>query len=67
MDVYKCIVSLLHGGTLNSRRAATPLMRLVDRGEKWEIPDPSPGCSPSKLGWNRVKSYCHLYGVQGYG
>ncbi|GFV02031.1 hypothetical protein TNCV_535391 [Trichonephila clavipes] len=30
-------------GTLNSRRAATPLMRLVDRGEKWEIPDPSQG------------------------
>ncbi|GFW68834.1 hypothetical protein TNCV_3640471 [Trichonephila clavipes] len=38
-----------HGGTLNSRRAARPLVRLVDGNERWEASDPS-GCSPSKLG-----------------
>ncbi|GFU70277.1 hypothetical protein TNCV_904191 [Trichonephila clavipes] len=54
-------------GTLNSRQAASPLVRLVAGNEWWEAPDPSPGCSPSKLGWNRAKSYYHLYGAQGYG
>ncbi|GFT57227.1 hypothetical protein TNCV_1692331 [Trichonephila clavipes] len=48
------------GGTLNSRRAASSLVRLVAGDERWETPDPPPGCSPSKLGWNRAKSYCHL-------
>ncbi|GFU76022.1 uncharacterized protein TNCV_1540001 [Trichonephila clavipes] len=52
MDVCKCIVPSQHGGTLNSRRAASPLVRLVEGGERWEAPDPPPGCSPSKLGWN---------------
>ncbi|GFU18088.1 uncharacterized protein TNCV_1446441 [Trichonephila clavipes] len=51
-------------GTLNSRRAASPLMCLVEGEERWE---PYPGCSSSKLGLNRDKSYCHLYYVQGYG
>ncbi|GFW36656.1 hypothetical protein TNCV_1956561 [Trichonephila clavipes] len=27
------------GGTLNSRRAASPLVRLVDGEEKWDAPD----------------------------
>ncbi|GFW15148.1 hypothetical protein TNCV_172951 [Trichonephila clavipes] len=65
MDVYKCIVPSRHGGTLYSRRAASPLVRLVAGDERWEAPDPSPRCS-SKLGWNQAKSYCHLYGAQGY-
>ncbi|GFU62039.1 uncharacterized protein TNCV_717641 [Trichonephila clavipes] len=56
-----------HGGILNSCRAASSLVRLVAGDERWEAPDPSPGCSPSKLGWNRAKSHCHLYGAQGYG
>ncbi|GFW19897.1 hypothetical protein TNCV_3562001 [Trichonephila clavipes] len=30
MDVCKCIVPLRHGGTLNSRRAASPLVWLVE-------------------------------------
>ncbi|GFU63787.1 hypothetical protein TNCV_3321841 [Trichonephila clavipes] len=31
-------------------------------------PGPSPGCPPSKLGWNRAKlSSCLLYGAQGHG
>ncbi|GFT33990.1 hypothetical protein TNCV_4384441 [Trichonephila clavipes] len=49
------------GGTLNSRRAISPPVRLVTGNERWETPDPPPRCSPSKLGWNRAKSYCHLY------
>ncbi|GFT24340.1 hypothetical protein TNCV_3252011 [Trichonephila clavipes] len=65
MDVCKCIVPLRHG-TLNSRRAASPLVNLVAGDERWEALDFPAGCSPSKLGWNRDKSYYHLYGDQGY-
>ncbi|GFT70964.1 uncharacterized protein TNCV_694941 [Trichonephila clavipes] len=36
MDVCKCIVSLRHGGPLNSRRAASLLVRLVEEKERWE-------------------------------
>ncbi|GFT15946.1 hypothetical protein TNCV_3315121 [Trichonephila clavipes] len=63
MDVCKCIVPSRHGCTLNSRRAASPLVRLRKgkrSGDLW----PPPECSPSKLGWNRAKSYCHLHGAQ---
>ncbi|GFY09124.1 hypothetical protein TNCV_4663151 [Trichonephila clavipes] len=49
MDVCKCIVPLRYGGTLNSRQATSPLVRLVEGEERWEASDP-PGCSPSKLG-----------------
>ncbi|GFX04069.1 hypothetical protein TNCV_3972181 [Trichonephila clavipes] len=52
MDVCKCMLSLRHGGTLNSRRTASPQVRLV-KGERewWEAPDPqSPRSSSSKLG-----------------
>ncbi|GFU77225.1 hypothetical protein TNCV_4126021 [Trichonephila clavipes] len=34
MDVCKCIVPWRHGGTLNSRRAASPLVWLVERVER---------------------------------
>ncbi|GFU33509.1 uncharacterized protein TNCV_1797561 [Trichonephila clavipes] len=27
-----------HGGTLSSRRAASPLVRLVESEERWEVP-----------------------------
>ncbi|GFW65127.1 hypothetical protein TNCV_393931 [Trichonephila clavipes] len=67
MDVCKCIMPSRHGSTLSRRKAASPLVRLVAGDERWEDPDPTPGCSPSKLWWNRTKSYCHLYGAQGYG
>ncbi|GFW48339.1 hypothetical protein TNCV_1109021 [Trichonephila clavipes] len=30
---------LWHGGTLNSRQAASPLVRLVKEEERWEAPD----------------------------
>ncbi|GFW30494.1 hypothetical protein TNCV_454321 [Trichonephila clavipes] len=49
------LVPFRHMGTLNSRRALSPLVR---------GPWPPPGFSPSKLGWNRAKSYCHLHGAQ---
>ncbi|GFT67346.1 uncharacterized protein TNCV_2360041 [Trichonephila clavipes] len=32
---------------------------MAEGEEEWEASDP-PECSPSKLGWNRAKSYCHL-------
>ncbi|GFW97460.1 uncharacterized protein TNCV_4991361 [Trichonephila clavipes] len=35
MDVCKCIVPLQQGGTLNSRRAVSPLGRLVEGEERW--------------------------------
>ncbi|GFX64273.1 uncharacterized protein TNCV_1499971 [Trichonephila clavipes] len=38
MDVCKCIVPLRHGGTLNSRQAASPLMWLVEGEERLEAP-----------------------------
>ncbi|GFY13366.1 hypothetical protein TNCV_2336301 [Trichonephila clavipes] len=40
-------------GTINSHRAGNPLVE-----ERWEALHP--GYSPSKLGWNRAKTYCHL-------
>ncbi|GFS77386.1 hypothetical protein TNCV_4566201 [Trichonephila clavipes] len=36
MDVCKCIVPSRHGSTLNSRRAASSLVRLMEKEEKWE-------------------------------
>ncbi|GFW74463.1 hypothetical protein TNCV_2413621 [Trichonephila clavipes] len=57
INVCRCIVPSWHRGTLNSRRAASPLATLVEGEERWEAFDP-PECSPSKL--NRAKSYCHL-------
>ncbi|GFW21201.1 uncharacterized protein TNCV_1948251 [Trichonephila clavipes] len=39
MGVCKCIVPARHGGTLNSRRAASPLVRLVEGEERWEATD----------------------------
>ncbi|GFV13120.1 uncharacterized protein TNCV_4070601 [Trichonephila clavipes] len=66
MVVCKCIVPMRHGGTLNSRRVASPLVWLVDGVERWEAPD-HPQVFSLKLGWKRAKSYCHLYGAQRYG
>ncbi|GFT25063.1 hypothetical protein TNCV_179751 [Trichonephila clavipes] len=39
-EACKGIVPLRHGDTLNSPRAASPLMRLVNGEERWEAPDP---------------------------
>ncbi|GFY11133.1 uncharacterized protein TNCV_4471191 [Trichonephila clavipes] len=50
MDVCKCIVPLRHGGTLNSRRVASPLVRLVEGKERWEalITSGATAASPSE-------------------
>ncbi|GFU67533.1 uncharacterized protein TNCV_3239801 [Trichonephila clavipes] len=39
MDGCKYALPLRHGGSLNSHRAASPLMRLVGREERWDAPD----------------------------
>ncbi|GFW66307.1 hypothetical protein TNCV_1712061 [Trichonephila clavipes] len=46
---------------------ASLLERLVEGEERPEFPDHPSGCSSSELGWNQVKSYCHLYGAQSCG
>ncbi|GFY25342.1 hypothetical protein TNCV_2484621 [Trichonephila clavipes] len=60
MDVCKCIVPARHECTLNSRRAASPPVRLVEGEDKLEASDSPLECSPSKLGRNRTKSYFQL-------
>ncbi|GFX07827.1 hypothetical protein TNCV_4160961 [Trichonephila clavipes] len=50
MDVCKSIVPLRHGGTLNSRRTSSPLVRLVEEKERWESSD------DPQLGYNLDKS-----------
>ncbi|GFY00139.1 uncharacterized protein TNCV_1342371 [Trichonephila clavipes] len=39
MDTCKWRVPLRRGGTLNSRRATSLLVRLVEEEERWEVPD----------------------------
>ncbi|GFW86655.1 hypothetical protein TNCV_4334391 [Trichonephila clavipes] len=39
IEVCKCFVLVRHGGTLNSRRATSPLVRLVEGEDRWEAPD----------------------------
>ncbi|GFV52303.1 uncharacterized protein TNCV_2673241 [Trichonephila clavipes] len=51
MDVCKCIVPLRHGGTLNSHRAASPLVWLVE--ERWEAPDHPQGFL--SLNWGGIE------------
>ncbi|GFU72166.1 uncharacterized protein TNCV_3153021 [Trichonephila clavipes] len=60
MDVCKCILPLRYGGAPNSRRAASPLVWLVEGEDRWK----APGHPSSKLGWNRAKSFCHLPSAQ---
>ncbi|GFW45519.1 uncharacterized protein TNCV_3244591 [Trichonephila clavipes] len=50
MGACKCIVPSRHGGTLNSRLAASPLVRLVGGEERWETPDHSQGVLPQNWG-----------------
>ncbi|GFW44393.1 uncharacterized protein TNCV_1748221 [Trichonephila clavipes] len=47
---YKCIVPSRHGGTLNSRRAACPLVRLVEGEERWEALGHPQGFLPPNWG-----------------
>ncbi|GFV83120.1 uncharacterized protein TNCV_2802461 [Trichonephila clavipes] len=50
MGVCKCLVPLRHGGTLNSRRAASPLVWLVEGEDRWEAPGHSQGFLPLNCG-----------------
>ncbi|GFX28570.1 uncharacterized protein TNCV_1153781 [Trichonephila clavipes] len=63
MDICKCIVPSRHGGTLNSRRAASPLERLVEGEERREASDPPQGVLPLNWGGtepNRIVTYMVL-------
>ncbi|GFS72346.1 uncharacterized protein TNCV_1827471 [Trichonephila clavipes] len=55
MDVCECIVPLQHGGTLNNRRAASPLVWLVEGEERWEAPDHPQGFLPLNWGGTEQK------------
>ncbi|GFX19860.1 uncharacterized protein TNCV_1434211 [Trichonephila clavipes] len=51
MDVSKCIVPSGHGGTtLNSSRAASPLMRFVEGEDRLEASDLPQDVLPQKWG-----------------
>ncbi|GFX97595.1 uncharacterized protein TNCV_2841551 [Trichonephila clavipes] len=50
-----------------SRRAASPLVKLVVGEERWKALTTPPWCYPSKMGWKRAKSYCRLHDVQSCG
>ncbi|GFT07038.1 uncharacterized protein TNCV_1415821 [Trichonephila clavipes] len=52
MDVCKCIVPVRHRGTLNSRQAASPLVRMVEGGERWETSDHPQSVFP--LNWGGI-------------
>ncbi|GFV70942.1 uncharacterized protein TNCV_4164891 [Trichonephila clavipes] len=54
MDVCKCIVPSRHGGTLKSRRAASPLVRLVGGEERWVAPDHPQGVLPQNWGETKL-------------
>ncbi|GFU85182.1 hypothetical protein TNCV_1554451 [Trichonephila clavipes] len=47
------------GGTINSRRTASPLVWLVEGEDRWEVPDYLQVFS-LKIEGKRAKSYCHL-------
>ncbi|GFU72543.1 hypothetical protein TNCV_22251 [Trichonephila clavipes] len=64
-DVCKSIVPLRHGDTLNSHRAAGPLVRLVEGEERWEVADHLRMFS-LKIPGNKAKLYCHLHDAQSY-
>ncbi|GFW96811.1 cullin-4A [Trichonephila clavipes] len=54
MEVCKCIVPSQHGGTLNSLRAVSSLMRLVEVEERWEAPDNLHVVLPQNWGENEL-------------
>ncbi|GFV38610.1 hypothetical protein TNCV_132491 [Trichonephila clavipes] len=54
MDIYKRIVYSRHGGTLNSRRAVSSLVKLVEGEERRETPDPPQGVLIQNWGGNEA-------------
>ncbi|GFX14326.1 uncharacterized protein TNCV_1768201 [Trichonephila clavipes] len=53
MDACKCLVPLRRGGTLNSRRAASLLVWLVEGEERWEAPGHPQGFL--SLNWSGIE------------
>ncbi|GFT19560.1 cullin-4A [Trichonephila clavipes] len=58
MDVCKCVVPSRHGGTLNSRWAASPLVRFVEGEERWVTPDLPQGVLPQN--WDETELNCSV-------
>ncbi|GFV99789.1 uncharacterized protein TNCV_5081491 [Trichonephila clavipes] len=56
MDVYKSIVPSRHGGTLNSHRTASLLVRMVKGKESWEAPDHTQSVLPLNWGETELNS-----------
>ncbi|PRD23882.1 UNVERIFIED_CONTAM: hypothetical protein NCL1_45210 [Trichonephila clavipes] len=54
MDVCKCLVPSRHGGTLNSCRATSPLVRLVAEKKRWEAPDHPQSVLPQNWGETEI-------------
>ncbi|GFV56591.1 uncharacterized protein TNCV_1247861 [Trichonephila clavipes] len=50
MNICKRIMLLGHGGTLNSYRATSPLVRLVEREKRWKTSDQPQGVIPQNYG-----------------
>ncbi|GFT63643.1 uncharacterized protein TNCV_870801 [Trichonephila clavipes] len=53
IDVWQCIVHSEHEGTLNSHRAASPLVQLMEEEENWEAPDHPQGFHPQN--WDETE------------
>ncbi|GFV15401.1 uncharacterized protein TNCV_4834271 [Trichonephila clavipes] len=51
--MHKCIVPLRQGGTLNCRRAASPLVWLVEGEEMWKASDHTQDFLP--LNWDGIE------------
>ncbi|GFW99007.1 hypothetical protein TNCV_1782261 [Trichonephila clavipes] len=52
-----------YGATLNCRRAASLLMRLVEGEERWTLTTPQ---GAQNWGENEPKLFCHQYRAQSY-
>ncbi|GFX99226.1 uncharacterized protein TNCV_2494071 [Trichonephila clavipes] len=50
MNICTCVVPSRHGGTLNSRSAASPLVSLAEGEERWEAPDLPQDICPQNWG-----------------
>ncbi|GFY32478.1 uncharacterized protein TNCV_3559861 [Trichonephila clavipes] len=64
MDVCKCIVPSRHGGTLNSRRAVSSLVRLVEVEGRWEAPDHPQGDLPQNWGETELNNSVTCLGLK---